>query len=416
MRLRQSVLYRIYLVNSHTCKSTKPVTMSTHMGSPLFQLISLVLCLFLPTLLPSVDAALDTCSGVKNVYTQSGCCGQSDTQSLDISTLFPTGNSGVEPTCGGLRELFQDQSCCPEPIQYEPIWCDATNCTYLGSPTETPTTDPTGMTFANGNCSGTMTVHHYLTVDEQQEQPDDFPYSVVPEASGTFQLPHSTADVLLTLLWVKADECSTALPVARSYAGYPWEGIMPVPVFPECNDSTGNCLINLDSSALPTQISIVTGAFVIQMRQRQGKSVTEAEAVARLMIQGTFGVTKTEIDAVLDNFGPGASNSDDISNDTDASAAAAWFAAEVEKPPTYLRQRYRLNTNPRMYPNGDYAGGEEYGRCEVGSRWHRYVLCSIPLTATLLCWHLILHVPAVIYVCTFRYAFNYLRLHFQVCF
>ena len=147
---------------------------------------------------------------------------------------------------------------------------------------------------------------------------------------------------------------------------------MPAPLVPECNDSTGICEVHVDGSSLPRKIANFGGAFVIQTRQRPDKRVTEAEAVARLMIQGTFGMTKAGIDGVLDEFGVGANNGGQNSNDRDASAAAAWFAAEVAKPPSFLRQRYRLNTNPRMFPDGDYNLGEEYGRCDVGSRWHLY--------------------------------------------
>ena len=293
-----------------------------------------------------------------------GCCGQSASD-LDISAWFQSGDpaSGVEPTCGMLKGLFKEQSCCAERIELQRVWCDATNCTYFGSPTHQRRT-----------CTDTMTVHHYLSVAEQQDQPDGFPYHLVaaPVWEATIQLPQSTSDVLLTLLWVKSDDCNQTYSVARSYSDYPWEGIMPGPVFPDCDDSTGNCVLDLRSLSLPSQISNTSGAFLIQMRQRLGKSVTEAEEVARLMIQGTFGVTKTEINTVLDNFGPCASNGHDISNDADTAVAAGWFAAEVQKPPTYLRQRYRRNCNPRMYPGGDYSSGEAYGRCEVGSRWHRY--------------------------------------------
>jgi hypothetical protein len=162
------------------------------------------------------------------------------------------------------------------------------------------------------------------------------------------------------------------MPIARSYAGFIWEGVAPLPIKPECDHSTNSCVINFTDTAVANRFSNATGTFMIQTQFRLSKSVTKREAVARLMIQSTFGVNKTEIDAILDTYGDGASNGDEISNNTDTSVAAAWFAAEVQKSPTYLRQRYRLNTNPRMYPDGDYAAGEEYGRCEIGSRWHRY--------------------------------------------
>ena len=201
----------------------------------------------------------------------------------------------------------------------------------------------------------------------------------------TSLLPHPASSLsLFLLLVVPSHSCLSSLRIspppsslchlltASLVPRYPWEGIMPAPLFPECNNSTGICEVTVDGSSLPQRIVNSTGAFVIQTRQRQGKDVTEAEAVARLMIQGTFGMTKVGIDGVLDNFGVGSSNGGTNSNDRDASTAAAWFAAEVAKPPSFLRQRYRLNTNPRMFPDGDYNLGEEYGRCEVGSRWHLY--------------------------------------------
>lgn len=42
-------------------------------------------------------------------------------------------------------------------------------------------------------------------------------------------------------------DCS-ASPVARSYGGYQWEGVMPRPLHPDCNVATGDCSIIVDET------------------------------------------------------------------------------------------------------------------------------------------------------------------------
>jgi uncharacterized protein (DUF1800 family) len=146
------------------------------------------------------------------------------------------------------------------------------------------------------------------------------------------------------------------------------KGIMPAPVFPECDALSEICRVDVDVK-IAGKLRFQAGAFTIRTTNRRGKLVTNSESVARLMLQGTFGVSTDGIDAVLNDFGGGAGKGMDTSDDTATTTMARWVAAEVLKEPTYLRQRYRRNTNPRLYPGGDHY---QYDKCDVGARLHLY--------------------------------------------
>ena len=249
--------------------------------------------------------------------------------------------------------------------------------------TTTTVTDTTTTVGFWDDCS--TTAAGYLSPAGIESQPDGFPYNVPASAwQGPLTLPRSAPDLLLTLLWVDAADCS-ALPVARSYGGYVWEGVMPEPVYPVCDATTEICSVVGLGAKVAGKLRFQAGAFTLGTTHRLGKPVTKAESVARLMVQGTFGASTSGIEAVLEDFGDGANTEGAISDDTDTTTVAKWFAAQVLKEPTYLRQRYRRNTNPRLFPGGAHY---QYGKCDVGARLHLYAFhwfdrgCLIKMVAS----------------------------------
>ena len=111
-------------------------------------------------------------------------------------------------------------------------------------------------------------------------------------------LPKSKKNVLLVLMRFKDGNPQQAREVARSYGGSPWEGVLPEPLHPTCNYCW--CTIAVEKKGRSRRAGSDT--FVVNKHKRgKGDVPTEAEAVARMLLQGTFGPTKGEIDAVLKN-------------------------------------------------------------------------------------------------------------------
>ncbi|KNC55363.1 ULK/ULK protein kinase [Thecamonas trahens ATCC 50062] len=137
--------------------------------------------------------------------------------------------------------------------------------------------------------------------------------------------------------------------VARSYDGNPWE---PTPRNDRpttevvCDDSAV-CRI-FSSGEVTTRPLAVPPQLVDMSTQRR---------VARLLSQGTFGASMSEIQSVAATFG------DD---------AAAWVLDQQAKPRTSVRAYMRQRANARVYP-GAPAPADETTPCDIGSRWHRSV-------------------------------------------
>ena len=93
------------------------------------QLLQLVAILSAGASVHATEAAGDgsalACEDVKNIYTQNACCGQPHDQNL---VWLPRSDAAVGPTCGHVKELFEQRSCCaPAGTRY----CSATNCTDM---------------------------------------------------------------------------------------------------------------------------------------------------------------------------------------------------------------------------------------------------------------------------------------------
>ena len=85
-----------------------------------------------PSVEPSTGLATG-CDDVRDTYRDNNCCGQPASQSVDTSLTFPVGNTMINPTCSELKGLYEQQSCCNPPIITKRTWCNATNCTSVGS-------------------------------------------------------------------------------------------------------------------------------------------------------------------------------------------------------------------------------------------------------------------------------------------
>lgn len=175
------------------------------------------------------------------------------------------------------------------------------------------------------------------------------PSSDARHPSAALRLPASVPGQLLTLKTVGPD-CA-ARPVARSYDGHPWEGVLPAPVQPDCDDVQGRCFVNLltrDGSASDTfRIDSVAGF----------PGVTEAEAAARLLQQASFGPRQEEVTALTGTLG-----AEDIADDRDISKAAAWIDEQMAMPPILMRSYVRERSNPRRHTA--FPQGPVVGSCE----------------------------------------------------
>lgn len=135
--------------------------------------------------------------------------------------------------------------------------------------------------------------------------------------------------------------------MARSYNGYDWE---PVP--------------DQDFDAISISCSLGScefldrGTYMIENVQvPEGLVSPDIEARwSRLMLQSTFGVSKEELDNVVQTYG----------NDYQQ-----WILDQMGLPVTSHRQYYRQRVNPRRQASTN--AGSLFEPCEIGSRYHRYV-------------------------------------------
>ena len=128
-----------------------------------------------------------------------------------------------------------------------------------------------------------------------------------------------------------------------------------------------SCSVAVDESHL----------FRVDATQQQTQT-KEAAAVARLLIQGTFGPSNSSIEAALGAVGrdPTADSDDD-----DTAVAAAWVAAEMAQPPALLRAHFRQRFNPRLFHESLYGGTTS--PCDDGSRWNRFAFDHLDLGRTI---------------------------------
>ena len=196
-------------------------------------------------------------------------------------------------------------------------------------------------------------------------------------------LPASSQNVLLILHLASTGSDAVRTAVARSYAGYGWESVLPSPLQPNCSLGASGyvgCTIFADPST----------SYSITRHVRGGaRTVTAAQAAARFLQQSTFGPNLAQVGSLLEG-----SVIDDAtpSNDEDVSAIAAWIGHQMELSPSLVRSHVRRHTNTRallgagLQPEsvngagGSIGTGERtnithvamYTVCDIGSRWHVY--------------------------------------------
>lgn len=131
----------------------------------------------------------------------------------------------------------------------------------------------------------------HLSTKDVAAQPDGFPVTV-PAVGQSVALPRSKTNLLLILREIPFD-CSTKPAVARSHSGYEWEGVLPTPIQPTCNDATGDCTIDIDAMVAATGTGAASdssgnvGYRIDGYLRPSDETPTFAESTARLLLQGT---------------------------------------------------------------------------------------------------------------------------------
>ena len=122
---------------------------------------------------------------------------------------------------------------------------------------------------------------------------EGFPYTVPSSiVADNDVLPASSQNILLTLMWIDAYDCSTTA-VARSYDGYDWEGIPPTPLHPSCVNVTAPNSGEVNRAcSIPTK-SHVEGNYRVDATVTE--SISSEDAAGRLLLQATFGPTTEEV-------------------------------------------------------------------------------------------------------------------------
>ena len=140
---------------------------------------------------------------------------------------------------------------------------------------------------------------------------------------------------------------------------------MPHPLHPVCNQCW--CTIAV-AKQNPRLGEAKSDTFRVNAYVRTKEATaTNTEAVARLLLQGSFGPTTKSIEAAL----TAASHTGaDLADDNDQTAAEAWIAAQMKEPATLHRAYGRARSNPRFM--GDAYASTAVAPCDVGSRWNRY--------------------------------------------
>ena len=228
-------------------------------------------------------------------------------------------------------------------------------------------------------------------------------------------LPRSSPNQLMVLDYI-THECK-ATTVARSYDGYGWEGVLPTPLNPSCDKSTGACTIDIRPEE--------AGQYRVDMYDRtstkDGKP-TALQYALRLLAHGTFGSNMNQIEEFVSTFGNRTdeaaaaggrrgrgrrlrgrysreahaaadgqedgpvddqillkalrqANQTEINDADMAEAANEWFEAEAAKPTTSLREYFRQRASNRI--SKPMPQGGAYGICDVGSRWNKFTLMGV---------------------------------------
>jgi uncharacterized protein (DUF1800 family)/uncharacterized protein (DUF1501 family) len=194
-----------------------------------------------------------------------------------------------------------------------------------------------------------------------QKQPANYPKNV---SSGSFILPKSTVNMILTMKKIFAHDCST-VPVARSYDGNIWEGIYPYPHDPsECNLNTKVCKVQIKNDGVSYRID----AYELSANEIR----TYNETISRFLMQATYGPSQDSINDFIKSHGEAITQS----------TVLHYINKQMNMiPPTLLRRYYRERTNPRTPVNS--AAGVARHFCEPGSRFHRFSFNQLDLQKSL---------------------------------
>ncbi|ELR15975.1 uncharacterized protein ACA1_003000 [Acanthamoeba castellanii str. Neff] len=140
--------------------------------------------------------------------------------------------------------------------------------------------------------------------------------------------------------------------LARSYGGNPWEAVPDLdrqPVDIQCNDDN-QCTMQTD-----VDYNVVSVVVPEELR-----NMTALHLAARLHQQATFGANLATLARVTEVYGTNYGN---------------WIRDQMRLTPTLLRSYYRDRANARP---GMFDVGQKTAPCDMGSRWHRYMITSNP--------------------------------------
>ena len=188
--------------------------------------------------------------------------------------------------------------------------------------------------------------------------------------AGSVTLPIAGSGELHRLVKVRGALTSLAtghwpIPTARSYDGAAWEALYPasgeLPVnVSQCSSSQCTLMLPPAASGYLYRVDIVntagSGLSTLELRQR---------AAAKLLIQGTFGPTRDELNNLTTR----------LETRTEEQLSAEWVAEQIATPPSLHRVFYRERAQPRVAIT-------RQGRmaCEPMSRWLRYAFTIQDIT------------------------------------
>jgi hypothetical protein len=180
------------------------------------------------------------------------------------------------------------------------------------------------------------------------------------QGNQTYAVPRSgTNELLVAEAGVRSDGVTPRV-VARSYGGQVWEQVSDLdypPVGLNCN-SNNQCSLDVAHTitSMPIPDSLVPPA-TRGARMTSG-TLGNKELAARLLLQGTFGPTRAEINSVASTY---------------AGNFVQWIRDQIALPPSLLRRYYRERANPRATTSSNGVGSLRR-LCATGSRYHKYAL------------------------------------------
>ena len=190
---------------------------------------------------------------------------------------------------------------------------------------------PFGQTYAApGNTLGFALVSGYVAgraAAGRRENEISYEGFPKPVAAGYRKLPESGAHQVLHLAYHNDTE---NVVVARSYGGFPWEGVMPAPLAVACD--AGDCAADLPE-----------GLWIMGF---EGAAEKPRAAASRFLGAASFGPSTAAIDDLIDHFG---------------GDKRGWIEEQMALPATLHRDYFRKRATPLMTETCDAgeAGADE---------------------------------------------------------